>query len=102
MAWATSLKNGSNCFPDNGPFLKWWRGFSDRHTELSLRHSESVDHGRVGNASPSIVQYLKVLKQTLEENALIDKPHLIIICDEATIYLNKSNMKCITGCQNNW
>ena len=93
------------------PSLKRRHGFSDHHTELSLRHSESVDHGRAGNATPSVVQeYLKVLKKTLEENALRDKPHLIFNCDEAIIHLNKSNkhvlvpqktrhcnMKCVTG-----
>ena len=58
LAWAIDLKieEVKRSFGDKGPTLKWWRGFRDRHKELSLRKVEAIDRGRAANAKEDIIQ----------------------------------------------
>ena len=97
LAWVIALRQGNECFNrSTGPSLNWWRGFTDRHPELSLRKPELVDHGRVANATPDIIgNYFDVLHATLEGNGLMEKPHQIYNCDEAAIFLNRTTEKVL-------
>ena len=91
LAWAIDLKMEQRSFGENGPSLHWWRGFRDRHPELSLRKAESVDRCRVSNATEeNIGNYFDVLEQIICDNDLQSRPHLIFNCDETAIMLNKS------------
>ena len=43
----------------------WWRDFTDRHKDCSLRKVEGIDQGRAANAKDDIVQeYVDVLEAT--------------------------------------
>ena len=102
LAWAISLQDeDSDSFGASGPSLRWWRGFRDRHKEISLRKSESVDRGRVANAVPDIINdYFDVLTSTLTDHNLTDKPGQIYNCDEAAIFLNRSSEKVLVPVKN--
>ena len=99
LAWAVDLKRESGrAFGENGPSLNWWRGFRNRHRELTFHTTESIDRGRVVNANEEgIGQYFDLLKQTTHEHRLEDKPHLIFNCDESAIVglLSKSAKKVL-------
>ena len=54
LAWGIARKKGVDCFSDNGPSLKWWRGFRDRKKkELTLRKGEFVSRKMFENATRS-------------------------------------------------
>ena len=97
LAWAVDLKRESGrAFGENGPSLNWWRGFRNRHPELTFRTTESIDRGRVVNANEETIgQYFDLLKHTMHEHSLQDKPHLIFNCDESAIVLSKSARKVL-------
>ena len=86
----------SRVFTSNGPSLRWWRGFRDRHAEISLRKPEFVDRGRVANATQDIIDdYFDTLQTTLREHGLENKPQCIYNCDEAAVVLNKSSERVL-------
>ena len=92
LAWATNLKREEekSSFGDNGPTLKWWRGFRERHKELSLRKVEAIDSGRAASAKEDNIQEcFDVLEDTMRKNNLLDKPHLLFNYDESALVLNK-------------
>ena len=97
FAWAIDLSSGTESrSPESGPTFKWWRGFRNRHPQLTLRKTETVERGRVSNATEEIVDYyFAVLEETIKANNLDQKPHLIYNCDEAAVYLNKSSQKVV-------
>ena len=98
LAWAIDLKREEvkRSFGDKGHTLKWWRGFRDRHKELSLRKVEAIDRGRAANAKEDIIQeYVDVLEDTMRKNDLLDKPHLLFNCDESALVLNKLAKKVL-------
>ena len=95
LAWAISIEKQMECF-QRGPSLKWWRGFKRRHPQLTLRKAESVDRGRVANATSEIINdYFDSLEAILEEKSLRDKPQQIYNSDEAAIFLNRSSEKVV-------
>ncbi len=101
LAWAIAIQQGKSCFSETGPSLKWWRSFRDRHPELTLRKAESIERGRVFNATGEVVEeYFEVLGKTLSDKGLHDKPHLIYNCDEAAISLNRSTVKVVVPAKN--
>ena len=63
FAWAIDLSSGTESrFPESGPTCKWWRGFRNRHPQLTMRKTETVERGRVSNATEEIVDdYFAVL-----------------------------------------
>ena len=97
LAWAISLQDeDSDSFGVSGPSLRWWRGFRDRHKEISIRKSESVDRRRVANSVPDIINdYFHVLTSTLTDHNSTDKPSQIYNCDETAIFLNRSSEKVL-------
>ena len=99
LAWAIDLKRDtqSRVFGEKGPSLHWWRGFRDRHSELSLRKAEGIDRGRIANADENIIEkYYDVLEETLAKHKLHDRPHLVYNCDESAIVLmNKTSKKVL-------
>ena len=97
LAWAIALQHGKECFNQStGPSLHWWRGFKRRNPGLTLRKPESVDQGRVSNATPEIIgDYFDTLESTLVEHGLVSKPDQIYNCDEAAVFLNKSTQKAL-------
>ena len=91
LAWAIDLKMEQRSFGENGPGLHWWRGFRDRHPELSSRKAGNVDRCRVSNATEENMENdFDVLEQIICDNDLQSRPHLIFNCDETAIILNKS------------
>ena len=93
-AWSIDLRKPEDqrCFGQNGPSLMLWRGFKQRHKDLTVRITESVTKQVMINTSKEILnQYFDLLESTLKENGLQDKPHLIFNCDESAVALNKSS-----------
>ena len=96
LAWAISLERGQDCFNSHGPSLKWWRGFKKRHPEVALRKQETVDKGRVSNATPEIINdYFNTLQHIIDDKGLKGKPSQIYNSDEAAIFLNRSSEKVL-------
>ena len=97
--WAIGLSSGTESrFPENGPTFKWGRGFRNRHPQLTLRKTETVERARVSNATEEIFDdYFAVLEETIKVNHLDQRPHLIYNCDEAAVYLNKSSQKVVVA-----
>ena len=98
LAWAIDLKREpeKRVFDGQGRSLHWWRGFRDRHPQLGVRKGESIDRGRVANVDHQIIdKYFDVLQETLDTQALHDRPHLIFNCDESAIHLSKTSRKVV-------
>ena len=98
LAWAIDLKKDreDRVFGENGPSLHWWRGFRDRHKDLSLRRSEPIDKPKIQNSRSDVITgYFDLLNEILRSNGLKNSPHLIYNCDESAIVLNKSAQKVI-------
>ena len=72
----------------------WWQGFMKRHRELSLRCSDPLSYCR-SNAvcKESLESYFTLLKQTLEQNDLIDKNACIYNMDETGMPLDSKQLK---------
>ena len=74
------------------------RGFRNRQPQLTLRKTETVERGRVSNATEELVDYyFAVLEETIKANYLDQRPHLIYNCDEAAVYLNKSSQNVVVA-----
>ena len=98
LAWAMDLKKNPSerSFGEEGPTFKWWRGFKARNPNLTLRKVETVERGRVSNATEEIFNdYFDQLENILRENDLMDKPSQIYNCDEAAVFLNKHAQKVV-------
>ena len=96
LAWAIDLKKeeGKRLFTQDGPTFKWWRGFKRRYPSLTLRVAETVDKGRINNATPEVINnYFTKMQEIFEENYL--SPHRIYNCDEVAILLNKHGQKVV-------
>lgn len=67
----------------------WWEGFKRRHQDLVRRKPEPLTHVRVKGMHPVIIEkYFEVLKCTLEDNDLIDRPALVFNMDETGMPLD--------------
>lgn len=92
FAWCIAREHGKeSVFTKSGPSRKWWKGFKNRHPDLSLRRPDPLDRGRAcfGNVN-AIRDYFQLLKETIESNDLKEKPDQIYNCDEAALFFNKS------------
>jgi len=97
FAFSIAKERGhADTFEKDGPGRKWWRGFKKRHPEFGLRRTDSLDKGRatMGNEG-TIRDYFALLRKTLDDNQLFDKPQQVYNCDEAALYLNKSSQKVV-------
>ena len=67
----------------------WWDSFRKRHPHLTLRTVEKLSYARYVSTDPVIInQYFDLLKSTLIDNDLMDKPTHIFNCDETGMPLN--------------
>ncbi|KAK3727232.1 hypothetical protein QZH41_006992 [Actinostola sp. cb2023] len=85
---ATSIaKKRNKTIQGNCLSEKWWRGFLNRHPELSMRASQNFGLVRTLITRPLIEAFYKRLLDTMTQNQyggnLTDKPHLIFNCDES-------------------
>ena len=71
----------------------WWQGFMKRHRELSLHCSDPLSYCQ-SNAvcKESLESYFTLLKQTLEQNDLIDKNACIYNMDETGMPLDSKQL----------
>ncbi|KAK3730439.1 hypothetical protein QZH41_003000 [Actinostola sp. cb2023] len=93
---ATSIaKKRTKIIQGNCLSEKWWRGFLNRHPELSLRASQNFGLVRTLITRPLIEAFYKRLLDTMTQNQyggnLTDKPHLIFNCDESGFEFNAIN-----------
>ena len=69
----------------------WWRQFLKRQKDLSLRRGDNTSNTRMDAInSESISQYFKFLKETLEQNKLMNSPQQIYNVDETGVPLDPS------------
>ena len=67
----------------------WWRNFLKRQKDLSLRRGDNTSHTRMDAINPETIEhYFKLLKDTLEQNNLMDSPQQIYNVDESGIPLD--------------
>ena len=97
-AWAIIKRSGrkTSTNPDKGPSDKWWKGFKQRHNNLSLRKADRLDRGRARMANINVInQYFDLLGSTLTKLDIKDKPERICNCDESGISLDPRKEKVI-------
>ena len=71
-----SVQKGEKRQPINsisGPSAKFMRGFYKRHPSLSYRSSESVDRGRINNATEDVIRnYFELLKEAFVKDGIME------------------------------
>ena len=78
----------------------WWRQFLTRQKDLSLRRGDNTSHIRMDAINPeTIAQYFKLLKETLEQNKLMNSPQQIYNVDETGVPLDPKGLSvfAVTG-----
>ena len=79
----------------------WWESFRRRHPELSLCTASPLSYARVVGSDPTIIaKYFNLLKCTLDNNELLDKPSQIFNLDEIGMPLDPSPRREASIC--NW
>ena len=72
----------------------WWHGFMRKHSELSLRCSDPLSYCRSrAVCKESLESYFTLLKQTLEQNNLMDRSACIYNMDETGMPLDSKQLK---------
>ena len=67
----------------------WWNRFMERQKDLSLRRGESISHVRMDAVNKETMDhYFSLLKDTLEEHNLLDKPGQMYNVDESGLPLD--------------
>ena len=67
----------------------WWFIFTRRWPTLSLRKGDGFSQARADNMNRNVfVSYFELLKATLIENDLLNKPAQIYNCDESGLPLD--------------
>ena len=75
----------------------WWAKFMKRHSELSLRTSDTLLHCRSSAVSQQALNhYFELVKKTLEVNGLVNKPNCIYNMDESGMPLDHKQFKRVT------
>ena len=78
-------KGLTNCPVSHG----WWESFRKRHPHLTLRTAEKLSYARYVSTDPDIIdKYFDLLKDTLSDNKLLDRPAQIFNCDETGLPLD--------------
>ncbi|KAH3833276.1 hypothetical protein DPMN_106581 [Dreissena polymorpha] len=69
--------------------LKWFRGFIKRWPVLKVQKPRALELARAKCTSKEkVAEYMSNLKAVLEDNDLMDKPHLIFNVDEKGITID--------------
>lgn len=77
-----------NQFKNGQGGRRWFEGFVKRHPEVSVRTPESLSYGRLMRFNKVTVStYFDLLRKTLEELNLVNKPELIYNMDETGLQL---------------
>ncbi|XP_069134293.1 uncharacterized protein [Argopecten irradians] len=72
-----------NILGPSGPSDKWIRKFLKRNPQLHMRKPQTIDGGRARMANGNVMQqHFALLKQTVHQLGLENKPHLIYNMDE--------------------
>ena len=81
----------------------WWQKFRARHSNISLRSAAPLCLPRAKAADRSVLdKYFAILRSTLIDNDLLDKPRNIYNCDESGFPLAPRSPKTVAekGAQN--
>jgi len=98
FAWAIAKRHNNNRFnKETGPGHTWWDSFKKRHKdEITLRKPDKLDRGRSRMANQTVMdQHFDLLKNTLVELDILDKPERIYNCDESGMAMDKMTSKVI-------
>ena len=84
FAWSVGKRSTNpECFTENGPSDKWWRGFKNRHRRITLRKADKLDRRRRQMSKKSTMnKHFDLLKEVLIKSDLFDKPSHIFNVDE--------------------
>ena len=99
FAWSIAKRTGkSDRFNlQYGPGEKWWTLFKQRHPQLALRRSDSLERSRAEALNPAIVnEYYDLLHGVLNDNGILNSPRQIFNCDETFVPLDYSREKVVT------
>jgi len=98
FAWAILKRHNNSCFnKETGLGYTWWDSFKKRHQdERTLRKLDKLDRGRSRIANQTVMdQHFDLLKKTLDELNILDKPERIYNCDESGMAMDKMTSKVI-------
>jgi len=91
FTWNISRKKGQTRFnPVTGPGHTWWDKFKKRHAkDLTLRKPDNLDRGRSCMANKTAMkQHFDLLRETLINLGIMDKPERIFNYYESGVSLN--------------
>ena len=99
FAWSIAKRSGK-CDRFNleyGPGEKWRTLFKQRHPELALRRSDTLERSRAETLNPAILnEYFDLLYSILDDNEIINTPRQSFYCDETFVPLHYSREKVVT------
>ena len=98
FAWSIAKRHKNTRFnKDKRPGHSWWDSFKKRNrNEITLRKPDSLDRGRSRMANQTVIdQHFNLLKKTLEELDILDKPDRLFNCDESGMAMDKITSKVI-------
>ena len=76
----------------------WWESYRRRHPNLSLRTATPVSYARMVGSDPRIIaKYFNLLKHSLVDNRIRDKPSQIFNLHETGMPLNPSSPCVVTA-----
>ena len=98
FAWTIAKKSSrkSRFNETAGPGWKWWKGFRNRHPEITLRKPDNLDCGRSRMNNQNVMnQFFALYKELLDETGLTNKPAHIFNADESRVDLNSKAGKVL-------
>ncbi|XP_057294608.1 uncharacterized protein LOC130623134 [Hydractinia symbiolongicarpus] len=93
-AFAWNIVKRSKCTSSfnrvSGPGHTWWDSFKKRHSrEITLRKPDGLDRGRSRMANVTVIkQHFDLLRKTLVDLDILDKPDRIFNCNESGISMD--------------
>ena len=80
-------KGLTNCPVSHG----WWESFRKRHPHLVLKTDEKLSYFQFVSTNQDVIdRYLDLLRDTLSNNKLLDRPAQIFNCDETGMLLDQA------------
>ena len=99
FAWNIAKKTKGPCRFNalTGPGHTWWDGFKIRHSnEITLRKPDNLDRGCSRMANTTVMkQHFDLLRETLTNLNILDKPDHIFNCDESGIMMDARTGKVV-------